>query len=85
LQSLLLPSSSPAITTTAEEIETGEQMAAVDKVPTTAHEDRGDAEYPLSESVEVNEPNESDTTSETIDNDGIWEDAVSRQSLKQRE
>jgi hypothetical protein len=26
--------------TTAEEIGTGEQMAAVDKVPTTAHEDR---------------------------------------------
>ena len=44
-------------------------MAAVDKVPTTAHEDRGDTEYPLGKSVEVNKPNESNTTSETIDND----------------
>jgi hypothetical protein len=46
-------------------------MAAVDKVPTTAYKDRSDAEYPLSELVEVNEPDESNTTSETIDNDGI--------------
>jgi len=57
--------------TTAKEIGTGEQMAAVDKVLTTAHEDRGDVEYQLGESAEVNEPDESDTTSETIDNDEI--------------
>jgi hypothetical protein len=57
--------------TTAEEIGTGEQIAAVDNVPTTAYKDRGDAEYQLGESVEVNEPDESDTTSETIDNDEI--------------
>jgi hypothetical protein len=35
--------------TTAKEIGTGEQIAAVDKVPTTAHKDRGDAEYQLGE------------------------------------
>jgi hypothetical protein len=35
--------------TTAKEIGTGEQMTAVDKVPTTAHKDRGDAEYQLGE------------------------------------
>lgn len=52
-------------------------MAAVDKVPTTVHEDRGDAEYPLCESAEVNERDKSDTTSETIDNDETWADTVS--------
>jgi hypothetical protein len=57
--------------TTAEKIKTREQMAAGDKVPTTAHEDRGDAEYPLSKSVEVDKPDEPNTTSETIDNDRI--------------
>jgi hypothetical protein len=46
-------------------------IEAVDKVLTTAYEDRGDAEYPLGELAEVNEPDESDTTSETIDNDEI--------------
>ena len=55
------------IETTLEEVGSGEQIAPVDKVPTTAHED------------------ESDTTSETIDNDEIWADAHSRQSLIQRE
>ena len=53
--------------TTAREIGTGEQMAAVDKVPTSAYEDHGDAEYQLGESAEVNELDESDTTSETIE------------------
>jgi hypothetical protein len=57
--------------TIVEEIGTREQMAAVDKVPTTAHEDRGNAEYSLGELVELNEPDESNTTSETIDNDEI--------------
>jgi hypothetical protein len=71
--------------TIAKEIGTREQMAAVDKVLTTAHEDRAGAEYPLGELAEVNEPDESDITSETTDNDEIWADAVSRQSLKQRE
>jgi hypothetical protein len=55
----------------AEEIGTREQMAVVDKVPTTAYEDCGDSEYQLGESAEVNEPDESDTTSEMIDNDEI--------------
>jgi hypothetical protein len=69
--------------TTAEEIETGEQMAAVDKVPTTAYKDRGNTEYLLGKSVEVNKPDRSDTTSKTIDNNRIWEDTVLHQSLKQ--
>jgi hypothetical protein len=63
----------------------GEQIAVVDKVPTTAHKDRANTEYQLSESAEVNKLDESDTTSETIDNDEIWADTVSRQSLKQHE
>jgi hypothetical protein len=57
--------------TTAEEIETREQIAAVDKVLTTAYKDHSDTKYLLSKLVEVNKPNESNTTSETIDNDRI--------------
>jgi hypothetical protein len=44
-------------------------MALVNKVLTTAHKGRRNAEYSCSESAEVNEYSESDTTSETIDND----------------
>jgi hypothetical protein len=65
---------------TAEEIGAREQTAAVDKVWTT--EDRSNAEYLLGELAEVNEHDVSDTTSETIDNDEIWADVVSCQSLK---
>ena len=54
---------------TAEEIGAGEQTAAVEKVPTT--KDHSNAEYPLGESAEVNEPDESDATSETVDNNEI--------------
>jgi len=43
-------------------------MAAVDKVLTTAHEYRGNAEFPLSELAEVNKPNRFDAAGETIDN-----------------
>jgi hypothetical protein len=47
-------------------------MVAVNKAPTTA---RGtiysNVEYLLSELVEVNKPNESNITSETIDNNKI--------------
>ena len=52
-------------------------MAAVEKVPTTVHEDLSDAKYPLGKSAEVDEHDESDTTSETIDNDETWTNAVS--------
>jgi hypothetical protein len=57
--------------TIVEEIGTREQIGVVDKEPTTAHEGRGNVEYLLSESVEVNKPDESDIISETIDNNEI--------------
>jgi hypothetical protein len=57
--------------TTAKEIETKEQIATVNKVLTTAYEDHSDTEYLLSKLVEVNKPDEPDTTSKTIDNNKI--------------
>ena len=61
---------------TATEIRARERIAAVEKVPTTNHEDWSSTEYPPGKSAEVN-----DSTSETIDSGDFWADVVSRQSL----
>ena len=51
----------------ARKIRAGEQIAVADKVPTTVLEDSSNAEYLLGELAEVNERDDSDTTSEWID------------------
>jgi hypothetical protein len=46
-----------------------DQISAVGRAPTAVHEDSNDEAGPLDASAEFNESEESDTTSETIDND----------------
>jgi len=52
----------------AREIKAGEKITMVNIVPTTVLKDSGTTEYLLSESVESNKHDESDTTSEVIGN-----------------